>query len=149
MIKKLVLTSLIFSYSHVSLAFGGCTESNSSAQSVYAYEGNRRLDKWFVGDDIHTLTMSNEFPIGIKIEKVSDDFYQQRFSKEEYVPELVGIFLYDMRSEKPALLTRTYGPASSVQGYSNTGGADKVDELGSPGLTLHLYKNECYKVSTM
>ena len=53
------------------------------------------------------------------------------------------ISLYDVRSQPPRLLAYTWGGTNSYQGYGALGGADRVDELGLPGITLMLFKPVC------
>jgi hypothetical protein len=146
MINRLIIAILVLLYANASYGTLGCDNNGISNQTVYATEGNTQIGAWMPREEIHKLTLKNEFNLGIKIEAVSSEYYAAKFKENEYVPELVKITLYDLDSTNPKELTYTYGGANSVQGFSAIGGADKVVELGEVGLTLNLIKHVCVKV---
>jgi hypothetical protein len=55
----------------------------------------------------------------------------------------VLLALYDMTHPTPRVLTDTWGGANSLQVYGPEGGADRVTEVGQPGVTLLLERPLC------
>lgn len=128
-----------------SAANARCSEDGQRSQLVHAMWGARQLDFWTVNpDEIHRVLMPNGFDVGIKIDNETREAYARVLPKHFAASdELVRISLYDMTGTEPRQLTFTYGGANSLQGYSDKGGADRVVELGHPGLTLFLRKPVC------
>ncbi len=140
--KKVLIFSMICSPAHL-LA---CDDNGLRQQYVYASSGTQQLESWAVSaGKIKTLVMPNDYSVGIKIENATPDYYTEQFETGKHVPEMVKITIYDMSSKSPRELTYTWGGANSIQGYSEKGGADRVLELGSDGITLQLMKPVCVK----
>jgi hypothetical protein len=100
----------------------------------------------FNDSSIKTITMPNGFLLGVVIEPATDEHHAELAESWNHVPEMVKITLYDMTSKTPRQLTQTWGGASSLQGYGEKGGADRVVELGNPGLLIILQKSVCAKI---
>ena len=130
-----------------SLGVFGCDPSTGKPiQSVVVLSGRRVLGQWTgASTDIRTFLLPNGFQLGLKIEPAPANEYA-RFAEgvhAKYVPELVRIALFDMKAAVPRQITETFGGVTSMQGYSPHGGADRVVEVGEPGITLMLSKQEC------
>jgi hypothetical protein len=94
------------------------------------------------------IHVPNGFKLGVLIQDATTEKYSElKKLAWPYVPELVSIVLYDMGSSLPRELTMTWGGANSIQGYGSEGGAERVEELGNPGLVLHLMKPVCFDES--
>jgi len=115
------------------------------AQSVVISIGEVEVAHYeVVPSDIHRLALPNGFPLGLKIEPASPEKTQEIAKKTEDAPvEWVKISLYDLRNNQPKELTHTWGAANSYQGYGPGGGADRVTEIGEPGIELKLSKPKC------
>ena len=100
----------------------------------------------FNDSSIQTITMPDGFLLGVVIEPATDEHHAELAEVWTHVSEMVKITLYDMTSKTPRQLTSTWGAASSTQGYGAKGGADRVVELGNPGLLIFLQKSVCVKI---
>lgn len=117
-----------------------------NAQSVAVSIGEVEVAHYeVVPSEIHRLALPNGFPLGLKIEPASTEKTQEIARKSEgHAPaEWVKISLYDLRNNPPKELTHTWGAANSYQGYGPAGGADRVTEIGEPGIELKLSKQKC------
>jgi len=117
-----------------------------NAQSVVVSIGEVELAHYEVApSEIHRLALPNGFPLGLKIEPASPEKTREIAKKSEgRAPvEWVKITLYDLRNNQPKELTHTWGAANSYQGYGPGGGADRVMEIGEPGIELKLRKPIC------
>ncbi|MBB1089613.1 hypothetical protein H4F99_14100 [Lysobacter sp. SG-8] len=102
-----------------------------SPQSVSLSWNGEHVSKWIVTEnEIKQVELPNGYSLGIKIGATSED-------------HTVEISLYDMNTSEATQLTRTYGGTNSQQGYGARGGADRVEELGTPGILLELTKPDC------
>jgi hypothetical protein len=111
--------------------------------------GDRYLTHWSVVDgETRPVVLPNGFRLGIRIEPASQQEYARwaRGENAHYLPEMVAITLFDLTTPVPRELTHTWGGANSLQGYGPQGGADRVDAVGSPGITLLLNKANCVRV---
>lgn len=63
--------------------------------------------------------------------------------------ERVRISLYDLRKDPAELLSTTYGGADSIQGFSASGGANTIEQLGEERLRLHLIKPNCIRATEL
>jgi hypothetical protein len=130
-------------------AAADCWNNAERVQSVYVHSGAKELGHWNVDSaEIHRVQVPNGFEVGIQIEPATDEKYQEILARLERanataISELVKISLYDMRSQPPKLLTYTWGGTNSYQGYGALGGADRVSQLGLPGIRLTLFKPVC------
>jgi hypothetical protein len=115
-------------------------------QQIKLTVGNKLVEQWSgTTDKIRTVALPNNFKLGVKIEETSREKYEElmRRMRGKSVPELVKISLYDMTTSEPRKITSTWGGANSQQGYGSKGGADRVDEVGSPGILFTLSKPTC------
>ena len=111
-------------------------------QRVFAEWNGRSISDWaVVSDAVHKIDLPNAFQLGVSVEPATS--YEEARSAFRHVPELVKITLFDMSTEPPRRLTTTWGGANSIQGYGASGGADRVVELGDPGITLIFQKPVC------
>jgi len=119
------------------------------SQTVDADWNGKRLASWEVdSSEPKVIHVPNGFKLGVLIQDATTEKYSElKKLAWPYVPELVSIVLYDMGSSLPRELTMTWGGANSIQGYGSEGGADRVEELGNPGLVLHLMKPVCFDES--
>ncbi|MRW89315.1 hypothetical protein GJ699_04900 [Duganella sp. FT80W] len=115
-------------------------------QSVEVSSGKLEVGRWdVVSPEIHRLTLPNGFALGLQIEPASPEKSKEIAKKLAGYPpvEWVKISLYDLRGPQPKQLTYTWGGANSYQGYGPGGGADRVREIGEPGIELKLTKPKC------
>ena len=128
----------------------GCDQSTGlSQQTVILSVGDQYLEHWsVVAGETRPVVLPNGFRLGIRIEPPSQVEYARWARKLDlhYVPEMVEITLFDLTTPVPRELTHTWGGANSLQGYGPKGGADRVDAIGSPGVTLLLNKAACVRV---
>jgi len=135
----------------VILVTGGLTGLESAnaacnAQSIVVSSGKIEVARYeVVPSEIHRLTLPNGFALGLKIEPASPEKNREIEKKSEgrAPTEWVKISLYDLRNNQPKELTHTWGGANSYQGYGPAGGADRVTEIGDPGVELKLSKLKC------
>lgn len=115
-------------------------------QSVAVSSGKVELAKWDVtSPEIRRLNLPNGFALGLKIEPASPEKNQEvakKLAGREPL-ELVEISLYDLKGAEPKRLSHTWGGTNSFQGYGPAGGADRVSEVGQPGIELKLSKPKC------
>lgn len=131
--------------------FGCDQNSGAPQQTVVLSVGDRYLAHWtVVAGETRPVVLPNGFHLGVKIEPASPETYADmaRRMDARYVPEMVEITLFDLTTSIPRELTHTWGGANSLQGYGPHGGADRVDAVGSPGVTLFLNKANCVRVGT-
>jgi len=117
-----------------------------NVQSVVVSSGKVEVANYeVVPSEIHRLTLPNGFALGLKSEPASPEKTQEiaRKSEGRAPAEWVKISLYDLRKNQPKELTYTWGPTNSYQGYGPAGGADRVTEIGEPGIELTLRKPKC------
>jgi hypothetical protein len=119
-------------------------ESGTRKQTVHLSWGGERLKSWAVlSPEIERVELPNGFNLGVKIEPASAEKYAELQAKTKHVSELVHISLFDLGGQEPVLLTHTWGGANSLQGYGASGGADRVEKLGDPGVLLTLLNPVC------
>ncbi|MYM81552.1 hypothetical protein GTP44_06230 [Duganella sp. FT50W] len=117
-----------------------------NVQSVAISSGKVEVAHYDVlSPEIRRLTLPNGFSLGLKIEPASPEKLQQiaKGSEGRAPTEWVKISLYDLRKSPAKELTSTWGPVNSYQGYGPAGGADRVVEIGEPGIDLKLSKPKC------
>ena len=113
-------------------------------QAVYLQWNNQNVTDWVVeSDNIKSIALPNGFKLGVKIDSNVPKMPASSSEIFKFVPELVHITLFDMSGASPKRLTETSGGANSIQGYGAQGGADRVAQLGSPGIRLTLLKPVC------
>lgn len=135
-------TTLAFT---LATAHGSASPCDATQQIRLSF-GDRQIDQWSgTTDNIRHLVLPNGFKLGVKIEQASREKYEDflKRMRKSSVPELVRISLYDETEATPRLMTYTFGGANSLQGYGPRGGADRVDEVGSPGIEFRLSKANC------
>lgn len=134
-----IAASLLFA----SASTVACDESGNRIQRVYAASGGVHLKDWIVrSSEAEEVEMPNGFKVGVSIEPAAASKYAS--VGREFAPELVRISLLDLTpGEAPRELTYTWGGANSIQGYGARGGADRVVQLGDPGITLTLINAVC------
>jgi hypothetical protein len=118
-----------------------CLDTPEREQLVYVHSGAEELSHWIVkSSELHRVRLPNGFDLGLQIEAATKEKYQEVLSRRPAASELVKITLFDMKSTPPRRLTQTWGGSNSFQSYGAKGGADRVEELGSPGVKLTLFK---------
>ena len=120
-----------------------CSNASAAAESArcdipqnvsLSWNGTHISDWEATENEIKPFTLPNGYNLGIKIGAADKN-------------DLVEISLYDMSSSETPLLTHTYGGTNSIQGYGARGGADRVEELGDPGILLQLTRTSCEKAA--
>ncbi len=125
-------------------AHADCWNNGERDQSVSVLLGANRLDSWKVTSaEIRRIRLPNAFEVGIQIEPATREKYEELLAKLNAISEMVKITLYDMSVEPPRMLTYTWGGSNSFQDYGARGGADRVVQLGDPGIRLALFKPVC------
>lgn len=113
-------------------------------QQVFAGLNGKALGNWTVNSaETKQFELDNGYKLGILIKEAEPEKYSEVSQVWPHVPELVSIELFDMATEPPTRVSRTWGGANSMQGFGSRGGANVVEELGNPGLSLHLVKAVC------
>jgi len=126
-----------------------CLQSASAAcnvQSVVVSSGKIEVAHYdVISPKIYRLTLPNGFALGLQIEPASPEKNQEIVQKSggRAPAEWVKISVYDLRNNQSKRLTYTWGPTNSSQGYGPAGGADRVVEIGEPGIELKLSKPKC------
>ena len=131
---------------HLGGAFGCDPSTGKAIQGVIVMSGGDVLGRWSGSSTaIHKFVLPNGFELGLEVEPASANQYVRlaKATGAKYVPELVRIALFDMKGAVPRQITYTFGPVNSIQGYGPEGGADRVVEVGEPGITLMLHKQAC------
>ena len=119
-------------------------DTGAREQIVFlSWDGNAVTDWVVASDSIKAITLPSGFSLGVKIEDPEPEKYVELKGKVQHVPEMVKISLFDLSKAEPRLMTHTYGGSNSLQGYGASGGADRVVELGDPGVLLTLLKPVC------
>ncbi len=120
------------------------SDTGSRDQMVMLSVSGKSINSWAVtSDEIKSVVLPNGFKLGIKIEPADQDFYKEQAEKSKFVGEFVKISLFNISGDSPKLLTYTWGGTNSIQGYGANGGADRVIELGNPGIVMTLLKPIC------
>lgn len=124
-------------------------ETGEREQKVVLERSGKRVSAWpVVAGETKQVDLPNAFRLGVSVEPATPEKYGEMRAAFRYVPELVKITLFDMSTQPPRRLTTTWGGANSIQGYGASGGADRVVELGDPGITLILQKPVCVTAPT-
>ena len=118
--------------------------TGSRHQMVVLSANGKDISTWDVkSDDIKSVTLPNGFKLGLKIEPADQEFYAKKAKTLKFIDESVKITLFNVNGKSPKLLTYTWGGSNSIQGYGAKGGANRVVELGNPGIVLTLLKPVC------
>lgn len=119
-------------------------ETGAREQRAFLSWNGKAVTDWVVASDsIKTVTLPSGFSLGVKIEEAEAEKYDELASKLTHAPEIVKVSLFVLSNSTPRLLTYTYAGTNSLQGYGARGGADRVDELGTPGVLLTLLRPVC------
>lgn len=88
------------------------------------------ISSWTVEPgQLRTFVLPNGFNLGLRITPTQGEYLE--------------LSLFDAGHADMPLLTTTYGGTNSFQGYGARGGADRVTQLGDPGILLTLVKEPC------
>ena len=119
-------------------------QNGERLQKVFLSWNGQRVNHWIVEPGvIKPVELPNGFQLGLKLEDPEPEKISEYREKIPHPPEMVSISLFDLTGDEPVFLTRTYGGTNSIQGYGARGGADRVDALGDPGISLTLLKPVC------
>ena len=144
---RIAISSFIFGLSAVLVAQSAAACDNTSGnreQTVVLSASGKDVVTWTVkSDEIKPVTLPNGFKLGVKIEPADKEHYAKQAKISKFVDESVKITLFNVSGKSPKELTYTWGGANSIQGYGAKGGADRVVELGNPGIVLTLLKPVC------
>lgn len=103
-------------------------------QSVSLTWNGQAVTDWVVAEDaIKRIDLPDGYPVGIMIGPAR----HHRFGP------VVEITLFALDGPEPIKLTSTFGGVNSRQGYGARGGADRVVELGDPGILMTLTREDC------
>ncbi len=143
-ILAIVLITILIASSASMGAVACDRETGLRKQRVFLTWDGASVKDWTVTSDaIEAVDLPNGFHLGVKIEPATQDKYAKEANSKPYVPELVKITLVNLGDPKQPILTHTWGGANSIQGYAASGGADRVEALGTPGVELTLLKPVC------
>ncbi|MEO8002841.1 MAG: hypothetical protein ABI644_13280 [Arenimonas sp.] len=118
--------------------------TGSRDQMVVLTVSGKNIETWTAkSDEIKSVTLPSGFKLGVKIEPADQEFYKKQAEKLKFVDESVKITLFNVSRSTPKQLTYTWGGTNSIQGYGANGGADRVVELGNPGIVMTLLKPVC------
>ncbi|MFP4207439.1 MAG: hypothetical protein ACLFSC_02195 [Wenzhouxiangella sp.] len=119
-------------------------DTGERQQHVFLSWNGQQISEWMVTNgEMQQISLPNGFELGVSLDEPGPDVYEQQADRNAYVWELVEIKLFDLSAEEPQLLSRTYGGTNSRQGFGARGGANRVSELGDPGILLTLLKPVC------
>jgi len=125
-------------------AIGCDAQTGERVQWAFLDWNGQNVDIWeVVSAEPKRFVLPNGFELGLSIEPAVQDKYAADWREGRHVPELVKVTLFDAAAVPPRRLTFNWAGANSVQGYGSDGGADTVEQLGSPGITLKLLKPVC------
>lgn len=120
------------------------TETGEREQRVHLEWDGKSVSAWSVDPgEVRRVELPNGFQLGVSVGPAAPGAYDGMRTAFRHVPELVKITLFDAGTQPPRRLTTTWGGANSIQGYGASGGADRVQELGDPGITMILLKPVC------
>ena len=119
-------------------------ESGAREQTVDLSWGSERVKTWSAtSSEIEPVTLPNGFELGVRVEPATTEKYNEALANSAHVSELVRIRLFDLNGRDPVLLTHAWGGANSLQGFGARGGADRLEQLGDPGVLLTLLNPVC------
>lgn len=125
-------------------------DTGERQQHVFLYWDGQQISHWeAIPGQVEQITLPNGFELGISFDEPEPDISKQQVERHDYVWELVEIKLFDLSNEEPQLLSHTYGGTNSKQGFGARGAANRVSELGDPGILLTLFKPVCLKSSAV
>ncbi len=129
----------------VSLASHACdVVTGERQQHVFLSWNGQQISGWkATPGETEQVSLPNGFELGVRLAEPERDTYERLAQGQNFVWELVEIKLIDLSGEEPHVLSRTYGGANSLQGFGARGGANRVAELGDPGVLLTLLKPVC------
>jgi len=144
---RIAISSFILGLSAVLVAQSAAACDNKSGnreQMVVLSANGKDVVSWTVkSDEIKSVTLPNGFKLGVKIEPADQEHYAKQAKISKFVDESVKITLFNVSGNSPKELTYTWGGTNSIQGYGAKGGANRVVELGNPGIVLTLLKPVC------
>lgn len=113
-------------------------------QHVFLSWNGETLHDWVAPmGSLQQVNLPNGFELGIELNEPPRKKYNALAERIQHVPEMVQINLFDMEGDEPELLSETYGGTNSIQGFGASGGANRVEQLGDPGIRLTLLKPVC------
>jgi hypothetical protein len=125
-------------------AIGCDAQSGERVQWAFLDWNGQNIDIWeVVSAEPKRFVLPSGFQLGLSIEPAAQDTYAAEWQNRRHVPELVKVTLFDAAAVPPRKLTFNWAGANSFQGYGSEGGANTVEQLGSPGITLKLLKPVC------
>ena len=141
---QVLLSLLLLGSMWMNASFACDWQTGERQQKVFLSWDGQRLEHWTVEPGvIKSVELPNGFQLGVKLEDPEPEKISEYREKIPHPPEMVSISLYDLAGDEPVFLTRTYGGTNSIQGYGARGGADRVDALGDPGVSMTLLKPVC------
>lgn len=140
--RKVLSIFAVMVASVVSVPVLACdVDAGERNQHVYLTWDGQPISRWIATpDSMEIVKLPNGFELGISLSTPEPGKYQDLKRHFDHVPEMVKIELYDLNEAEPVLLSHTYGGASSLQGFGARGGANRVEQLGDPGILLTLLK---------
>jgi hypothetical protein len=140
----LVISTFLFLSSFALPSHACDVDTGERQQHVFLSWSGEQISDWRVTPgETEQISLPNGFELGVRLAEPEPEAYEQQAKRQEFVWELVEIKLFDLGSEEPQLLSKTYGGTNSLQGFGARGGANRVDELGDPGILLTLLKPVC------
>lgn len=113
-------------------------------QHVFLSWNGEPLHDWVAPmGSVQQVTLPHGFELGVELDEPPRQKYVELAERIQHVPEMVQINLYDLASGEPESLSETYAGTNSIQGFGARGGANRVEQLGDPGIRLTLLKPVC------
>jgi hypothetical protein len=141
-IRSISIFSLLLSVSYASYACD--VDTGQRQQHVFLSWNGQQISDWTVRPgETKQVSLPNGFELGVQLTEPESEVYERQAEGQDFVWELVEIKLFDLSGEDPQPLSRTYGGTNSLQGFGARGGANRVVELGDPGILLTLLKPVC------
>ena len=135
----------------VSFASHACdVDTGERQQHVFLSWNGQQISDWTViPGETEQVSLPNGFELGVRLAEPEPEVYKRQVEGQDFVWELVEIKLFDLSGEEPQVLSRTYGGTNSLQGFGARGGANRVAELGDPGILLTLLKPVCLEAESL
>lgn len=115
-------------------------------QLVFLSWNGEPLNDWVAPmGHMQQVTLPNGFELGVQLEDPPRQKYIELANRLQHVPEIVQINLFNLTEAETEPLSETYGGTNSIQGFGARGGANRVAQLGDPGIRVTLLKPVCAK----
>lgn len=148
---RAIFLSIFIATSLASFSSFACDrDTGERRQHAFVYWEGDLVHAWSASPGaVESITLPTGFELGVELTNPPRQFYADYSERAEHVPEMVQIRLLDLSDDEPEELSRTYAGSNAVQGFGIRGGANKVSELGDPGIRLTLIRPVCFEATPM